>query len=72
MTADPWEGLPDPGEEIVWQGRPSPRPRLEWGSAVEPAVFAVFTGFAVFWMLMAARTPGPFWTFGLLFLAAGL
>ena len=67
-----WDGILDPGEEILWQGRPDP------GFAIPPdnmlrAVFGIFfAGFAVFWMTMASVSPGRFWMFGLIHFAAGL
>lgn len=66
-----WAGILDPGETIVWQGRPVPQLRLEFRSPFEPLFFTFFTGFSVFWMVMASRAGGLFWTFGLLFFVVG-
>ncbi|MEP5727836.1 MAG: aspartate carbamoyltransferase catalytic subunit [Sulfitobacter sp.] len=69
---DNWEGLLDPDETILWQGRPENGVKLEWKSAFEPFFFLFFTGFSVFWMIMASQAPGPFWMFGLLFFGVGM
>lgn len=68
---DAWEGLLDPGEVIIWQGQPAPGIRLEWDSVFHPFFFLFFTGFSVFWMVIASQAPGPFWMFGLLFFGIG-
>ncbi len=69
--SDEWTGLLDADERIVWQGRPSSRLRWEFRSPFEPFFFVFFTGFSVFWMAMASRAGGFFWTFGLLFFVVG-
>ena len=51
-AADPWDGLLDPGEEIIWQGQPAPGVQFEWDNAFMPFFFLFFTGFSVFWMVM--------------------
>jgi hypothetical protein len=66
-----WQGILDPGEQVLWQGRPAPKLRLEFRSPFEPLFFTFFTGFSVFWMVMASRAGGLFWTFGLLFFFVG-
>ncbi len=67
-----WQGILDPGERIVWQGRPDQGFFVEAGN-IPTALFALFfTGFAVFWMSMAARSGGPFWMFGLIHFSVGL
>lgn len=38
---------------------------------MRPLFFTFFTGFSVFWMLMASQAGGFFWTFGLLFFFVG-
>lgn len=70
-VADEWAGILDAGETILWQGRPSSRLRLEFTSPMQPLFFLFFTGFSVFWMVMAAQAGGIFWTFGLLFFFVG-
>lgn len=75
MTAqrgpDAWESLLDDNEVILWQGHPVPGVRLEWTSAFHPFFFTFFTGFSMFWMVMASAAPGPFWMFGLIFFGVG-
>ncbi len=71
MSAPGWEGILDEGETILWQGQPVPGVQLEFGSAFEPFFFLFFTGFSIFWMVMASQAGGLFWTFGLLFFAVG-
>lgn len=66
-----WEGIIQPGEAILWRGRPVARVNLlrlglEIGSGV------LFTGFFLFWMVMAAQGGGIFWMFGLIFFFTGL
>ncbi|MGC1494791.1 MAG: aspartate carbamoyltransferase catalytic subunit [Sulfitobacter sp.] len=68
---DPWDGLLDPDEVVVWQGKPSPGVKIEWASPFTPFFFTFFTGFSIFWMVMASYAPGPFWMFGLLFFGVG-
>lgn len=71
MNGSGWEGILDEGEEITWQGQPVPGVQLEFASPFEPFFFLFFTGFSVFWMVMASQAPGPFWMFGLIFFAVG-
>jgi len=71
MAQDPWYGILDKDEQILWQGAPAPGVQLEWDSAFHPLFYAFFTGFSVFWMVMASAGGGFFWTFGLLFFAVG-
>ena len=68
---DPWAGLLDADEKILWQGAPEYRVRIEWDSPLHPFFFLFFTGFSIFWMVMASSAPGPFWMFGLLFFGVG-
>lgn len=71
-TPPGWDGILQPGEQILWQGRPTPRlrfvprqiPRILFGLA--------FTGFSVFWMSKAMQSGGGFWMFGLIFFFVGL
>lgn len=72
MTAqDEWAGILAPDEQILWQGAPENRIQLEWSSPFMPLFFVFFTGFSIFWMVMASLAGGFFWTFGLLFFAVG-
>lgn len=78
MTAAPantppgWDGILDPGEQILWQGRPDARVQLRVTQAFSVLFGLAFAGFAVFWMIMAAQSGGLFWMFGLLHFAVGL
>lgn len=74
MTAPPpgWDGLLDPGEQILWQGQPDGRFRFGPAHAVLAAFGAVFAGFALVWMILAAQAGGLFWTFGLIHFSVGL
>lgn len=69
--SDPWDGLLDKDEHVVWQGAPNARLKNEWENAFQPFFFTFFTGFSLFWMIMASFAPGPFWMFGLLFFGVG-
>ncbi len=69
---DHWKGLLDHDEKIIWQGAPAPGVKLEWSSPFLPVFFLFWTGFSVFWMVMASAAPGPFWMFGLFFFGIGL
>lgn len=67
-----WEGLLDPGEDILWQGSPDPGWHMGLGGA-GLAVFGIFfAGFALFWMTMAGQAGGNFWMFGLIHFAVGV
>lgn len=72
ITASDWEGLLDPGEEIIWQGAPVPGLHLRIRNVALAAFGAVFAGFAVFWMVMAASIGGGFWAFGLIHFSVGV
>lgn len=67
-----WDGILDDGEEILWQGQPDPsfdlKPR-QFGLALFGIMFA---GFALFWMIMAARSGGSMWAFGLIHFFVGV
>lgn len=69
---DGWEGLLDEGEEILWQGRPDGAWAFSHGMLFSVPFALFFTGFAVFWMVMASSAPGPFWMFGLLHFGVGV
>lgn len=70
--SDGWEGLLASDEVVLWQGTPEGRVRAEWSSPFQPFFFLFFTGFSVFWMTMASKAGGFFWTFGLLFFGVGV
>ena len=67
-----WEGILAPDEAIRWQGRPDPRWHVDRGNWLVAALGAAFSGFAVFWMTLAASAGGAFWTFGLIHFTIGL
>ncbi|MCB1334411.1 MAG: aspartate carbamoyltransferase catalytic subunit [Roseivivax sp.] len=67
-----WEGILEPGETILWQGRPDGAVDLSPAMLFTGAFGLVFSGFAVFWMAMAARAGGLFWMFGLIHFFVGL
>ncbi len=70
-TPDPWQGILEPGEEILWQGRPDTRLRFDFSQPMLLLMGVFFMGFSLFWMSMAMRGGGPFWMFGLLFFGIG-
>ena len=69
---DPWAGILSPNEDILWQGSPEP------GFSCGPVqIFGIlfglaFSGFALFWMILAMQADGLFWMFGLIHFTAGL
>lgn len=67
-----WQGILDPGEQILWQGQPDRRFRVEFDGLrrVMPGLF--ITCFSLFWMYQAAKGSLVFALFGLFFLFAGL
>ncbi len=67
-----WEGILDEGEVIRWQGRPDGA--VVWKvSNVGTLLFgAMFSGFALFWMILAAQAGGGFWMFGLIHFFVGI
>jgi len=66
-----WEGIMEPGEQILWRGQPIPRPNI-LRVAFNAGFGALFAGFALFWMVMAATGGGYFWMFGLVHFSVGL
>ncbi len=71
-STDEWDSILDPNEKIVWQGRPSPKFKLKPFQLFEAIFGLFFSCFALFWMIMAARTGGVFWMFGLLHFSVGI
>ena len=67
-----WENILAPGETILWQGRP--KQGIAWNkSRTFTTLFGLaFSGFALFWMIIAATAGGYIWTFGLIHFTAGL
>ena len=50
-----WNGILDPGEEVLWQGQPDASPDFR-GLRVDTVAFGlVAVAFAVFWTAMAAQ-----------------
>ncbi|MEC3862735.1 aspartate carbamoyltransferase catalytic subunit [Mesobacterium sp. TK19101] len=72
QAPDGWDGILDPNETILWQGRPDAG--LNIGPAnILTAVFGTFfSGFALFWMIMAMQAGGAFWMFGLIHFSVGI
>ncbi|WP_323769434.1 aspartate carbamoyltransferase catalytic subunit [Antarctobacter sp.] len=66
-----WDGLLDPGEEILWQGRPDDAIRLRVGDYIMIGFGIVFGGFALVWMALASLAGGFLWMFGLLHFSVG-
>ena len=71
-TGNGWDNILVPGERILWQGRPNPGIQIGLGQVLSAAFGALFAGFAAFWMLMASRAGGYFWTFGLIHFSVGV
>lgn len=67
-----WEGLLDPGEEILWQGRPDGAIVFRPRNVMMFFFGLMFAGFALFWMIMASQAGGLFWMFGLLHFSVGV
>ncbi|WP_425101544.1 aspartate carbamoyltransferase catalytic subunit [Tropicibacter sp. S64] len=74
-----WEGLLDPGEEILWQGRAGTGLSLPNPEPMRHVIGVFFVGFSLFWMNLTAdiagNVPGPvkvFPAFGLIFFFIGL
>lgn len=72
MSTPGWDGILDPGEEIVWQGRPDARVAIRAGNIAGFVFGLAFAGFALFWMVMASQAGGFFWAFGLIHFSVGL
>ncbi|MGR3312012.1 hypothetical protein [Roseovarius indicus] len=70
--ADSWEGILDEDEKILWQGMPDGRVTIRAKNIVTVLFGLGFAGFAVFWMVTAARAGGQFWMFGLIHFGVGL
>lgn len=73
--ADPvpegWEGILDPGEQILWQGRPIPRPGPPVRKGRDRIMPFVVIAFSIFWIAQAMQAGGVLWLFGLIFLYIG-
>ena len=69
---DGWDGILEEGEEILWQGRPNSRFRIKIGQIPAVLFGSAFSGFALFWMIMAASAGGFFWMFGLIHFSVGI
>lgn len=67
-----WEGILDEGEDIRWQGRPDGAVVWKVSNFASLLFGAVFSGFALFWMIMAAQAGGGFWMFGLIHFFVGI
>ncbi|MFD1794571.1 aspartate carbamoyltransferase catalytic subunit [Paracoccus aurantiacus] len=67
-----WQGILEPGEQILWQGQPDRRFRFAPGDLAKSAPGLFMTCFSLFWMWNAAQGSLVFSLFGLFFLFAGL
>ena len=67
-----WEGILDPGEQILWQGQPVPRSAPPARSGRGRIMPFVVIAFAIFWMFQAMQAGGVLWLFGLVFLYIGV
>lgn len=70
--SDGWDGILDEGEVILWQGGPDGRIVFSSANMVSLVFGLFFSGFAMFWMMMARQAGGFFWMFGLLHFSVGL
>lgn len=67
-----WEGILEPGETILWQGQPDGRMVFR-PVHIFPLLFGLaFSGFALFWMIMASQAGGVMWMFGLIHFTVGI
>ena len=66
-----WRDILEPGEQIIWQGRPDAAVTLKLRNILTLLFGVIFAGFALVWMLLAARAGGWFWMFGLIHFAVG-
>lgn len=67
-----WEGILDKSEAILWQGRPDAKVVFKFSNFVGFVFGLFFSGFALFWMIMASSAGGYFWMFGLIHFFAGI
>ncbi len=67
-----WGDILDPGETILWQGRPDGAVVLKLSNIAMLVFGLFFAGFALFWMVLAARAGGMFWMFGLIHFSVGI
>jgi hypothetical protein len=66
-----WEGILDPGEQILWQGKPTPRQASPARSGRDRIMPFVIIAFSIFWIAQAMQAGGVIWLFGLIFLYIG-
>lgn len=71
-TPSAWQGILDDNEEILWQGRPDGAVIWKPSNFLTLIFGLFFSGFALFWMMQAAKAGGVFWMFGLIHFTAGL
>lgn len=67
-----WQGILDPGEQILWQGQPDGRFRVEFDGLRQSLPGLLMVAFALFWMFQAAQGSVFFALFGLIFVVIGL
>lgn len=71
-NGDGWDGILDPDERILWQGQPDASIVLRRAHLATFPFGLAFSGFALFWMIMASFAGGYFWMFGLLHFGVGI
>jgi hypothetical protein len=71
-TPEGWEGILDPGEQILWQGSPVPRPGPPLRRRRDRLMPFAIIAFSIFWMIQAMQAGGILWLFGLVFLYLGV
>lgn len=72
MSQQGWDHLLDDDEKIIWQGRPDTAVVFK-AKHIFTTIFGLFfAGFALFWMVMASRSAGVMWMFGMIHFTAGV
>ncbi|NOX41976.1 MAG: aspartate carbamoyltransferase catalytic subunit [Alphaproteobacteria bacterium] len=72
MSKSGWDGILDPGEEIIWQGRPDGKIVMGIANIIGVIFGMFFAGVALIWMVAAASSGGLFWMFGMIHFTVGL
>lgn len=75
LNSDPdsqWDNILGADEKILWQGRPDGAFTFSLQNSKSLLGGLGFSGFAIFWMMMASNSGGNFWMFGLIHFCMGL